>query len=234
MIEVISWISPGHLKCLDQTILPAEIKYLVCKTKEDVFAAIKRLSIRGAPLIGIAGAYGMCVDLFNSNESDFNKIQKQIEATAAYLKSSRPTAVNLFWAIDRMLAKSAKFQGSNISEYKNILLQEAKAIHEEDKIMCDAIGKSGVSLIKNGMRALTHCNAGCLATGGSGTALAVFYQALKEGIDFSVYADETRPLLQGARLTAFELKEAGIKTTLICDNMAGFLMKQGKIDIVIT
>ncbi len=232
--ETLSWISEGRLKCLDQRKLPVSTEYICCNTREMIFEAIQTLAVRGAPAIGIAGAYGLCVDLFRDSSSSLAALKLRVKDTAAYLKSSRPTAVNLSWAIDRMQKASEAYSGGNLLDYKEALLQEAKRIHEEDSKMCSAIGKAGSKLIQDGMNILTHCNAGRLATGGDGTALAVLYQAQREGKKFSVYADETRPLLQGARLTAYELQEAGIPTTLICDNMAGYLMKQGKIHLVIT
>lgn len=232
--ETLSWLPEGILQCLDQRKLPAVTQYIQCSSREMVFDAIKTLAVRGAPAIGIAGAYGLCVDLFHDPRSSLEEIKFRLRDTASYLKSSRPTAVNLSWAIDRMQKVSEAFSGVNPSDYRQRMLEEAKRIHEEDIQMCSAIGRSGSVLIRDGMRVLTHCNAGRLATGGDGTALSVFYEAQRQGKRFSVFADETRPLLQGARLTAFELKESGIPTTLICDNMAGYLMKQGKIDLVIT
>ena len=232
--ETLSWLPEGDLKCLDQRKLPVSTEYICCSTREMVFDAIQTLAVRGAPAIGIAGAYGLCVDLFRNPASSLAVLKSRLNETASYLKSSRPTAVNLSWAIDRMQKFSNDFSGENLLDYKESLLLEAKRIHEEDSKMCTAIGKAGSKLIQDGMNILTHCNAGRLATGGDGTALAVLYQAQREGKRFSVYADETRPLLQGARLTAYELQEAGIPTTLICDNMAGYLMKQGEIHLVIT
>lgn len=232
--ETLSWLPEGILKCLDQRKLPVSTEYICCNTREMVFEAIQTLAVRGAPAIGISGAYGLCVDLFHHSASSLATVKSRLKDTASYLKSSRPTAVNLSWAIDRMQRVSEEYSGEKISDYKQRLLEEAKRIHAEDASMCTAIGKAGSVLIKDGMTILTHCNAGRLATGGDGTALAVLYQAQREGKQFSVYADETRPLLQGARLTAYELKESGIATTLICDNMAGYLMKQGKIHLVIT
>ena len=232
--QTLSWLPEGILKCLDQRKLPVSTEYICCATREMVFEAIQTLAVRGAPAIGIAGAYGLCVDLFHNPASSLPILKLRFNDTAAYLKSSRPTAVNLSWAIDRMKKVSEEYAEGNPLGFRERLLQEARRIHEEDAQMCAAIGKVGSGLVQDGMNILTHCNAGRLATGGDGTALAVLYQALREGKRFSVYADETRPLLQGARLTAYELQEAGIPTTLICDNMAGYLMKQGKIHLVIT
>tara|TARA_Y100000589_G_scaffold328028_1_gene371137 strand:+ start:5319 stop:6425 length:1107 start_codon:yes stop_codon:yes gene_type:complete len=217
------WIgdaATGYLRLLDQTQLPETEVYIDCKDVQTVWDAIKRLSVRGAPAIGISAAYGLVIA---AQKNTF------IES-ADHLASSRPTAVNLFWAIDRMKKVSPCTP--------EVLLAEAIKIHEEDRAMCRAIGEHAVGLIealpadKRGV--LTHCNAGALATGGIGTATAPMYVAHEKGLNFKVYADETRPLLQGARLTTFELQEAGIDVTLICDNMAAQVMREGKIGMVIT
>ncbi len=215
----IEWIGDGgsgYLRFLDQTKLPGDIVYIDCKSVETVWQAIKRLSVRGAPAIGIAAAYG-CV---------IGAQYGRFAGAADYLATSRPTAVNLFWAIERM-----KLLGS---EKPADLLAEAKAIHEEDARMCRAIGEHGVDLIGDGAGVLTHCNAGALATGGIGTATAPMYLAHERGRRFTVFADETRPLLQGARLTAWELQQAGVDVTLICDDMAARVMGEGRVKLVIT
>jgi len=209
----------GHLRLLDQTKLPGETVWLDCTTVQHVWDAIKRLSVRGAPAIGIAAAYG-CVLAFN--EGDF-------EAGADHLATSRPTAVNLFWAIDRM---------KRVPRTPGSLLAEAKRIHEEDRAMCRAIGEHALPLLQAACGlaggVLTHCNAGALATGGIGTATAPMYLAHERGLRWSIYADETRPLLQGARLTAYELSRAGLDVTLICDDMAATVMRQRRVRAVIT
>ncbi len=230
----------GWLEALDQTLLPVELKYAEWRTIETVWEGIKMLRVRGAPAIGIAAAYGVCVGLQTlfrdergaavvPTESSFFE---RLEETTRYLATSRPTAVNLFWALDRMKAKGESMRGSSSVEAIAVaLLDEAKAIHEEDNILCRKMGRYGAALTRDGGSYLTHCNAGGLATGEYGTALAVFYWANEEeGKKIKVYADETRPLLQGARLTAWELKENGIDVTLICDSMAAVVMRQGKID----
>ncbi len=219
----IQWIGDartGHLRLLDQTRLPNEQTYLDCQDVQSVWDGIKRLSVRGAPAIGISAAYG-CV---------LGAQRGQFEQAAAHLATSRPTAVNLFWALERMKRLSTGEPGS--------LLAEARLIHEEDADMCRAIGHHALPLIERlrgpAAGVLTHCNAGALATGGIGTATAPMYLAHEQGVAFKVFADETRPLLQGARLTAFELAAAGIDVTLICDDMAAQVMREGRIGMVIT
>ena len=202
----------GTLFLLDQTLLPNEEKYITPKTKEDYFYAIKTLQVRGAPAIGIFAAYAMA--LLDSDKKDLKE----------YLDSARPTAVNLSWATSRMLDayKSGK-----------CLIDEAIAIHNEDKEMCKKISEYGLSLLKDGDGILTHCNAGALATSQYGTGLGPLLLGKERGYNFRVFTDETRPLLQGARLTSYELERAGIDVTLICDNMASLVMKQGKINAVL-
>jgi len=216
-IEWLGDAATGHLRLIDQTKLPGSLEYLDCRDVDSVWHAIKRLSVRGAPAIGVSAAYG-CV--IGAQHGKFKE-------AAAYLATSRPTAVNLFWAIDRMTKLGAE-------DDTRRLLDEAKAIHAEDAAMCEAIGRNAVKLIVDGGGVLTHCNAGALATAGIGTATAPMYVAHEAGRTFRVYADETRPLLQGARLTAWELQQAGIDVTLICDDMAASVMREGKIDVVIT
>ena len=216
--KTIEWIgeADGHLRLIDQTLLPGELAFLDCRDVAAVWGAIKRLSVRGAPAIGITAAYG-CV--IGAQWGEFEK-------AAEYLATSRPTAVNLFWAINRMRRLGTEDAGA--------LLGEARRIHEEDEAMCAAMGEHGAGLIPAGGGVLTHCNAGALATGGIGTATAPMYTAHGQGKAFKVYADETRPLLQGARLTAWELGAAGVDVTLICDDMAASVMRSGRIDVVIT
>ena len=231
-VESIKW-DRGKIKLIDQTLLPNKFKYIYCDTIEGIWEAIKNLRVRGAPAIGIAGALGVILGVQNSRAKDYPELKKQLEHVISYLASSRPTAVNLFWALDRMRVCCEKHKELSISEIKSKLLNEAQKIIDEDKNVCRNIGKNGAKLIKNGDVILTHCNAGGLATADYGTALGVIFYAAEQGKKIRVYADETRPLLQGARLTTWELMQAGIDVTLICDNMAGSLMKQGKIDCVI-
>ncbi|MCE9526536.1 MAG: S-methyl-5-thioribose-1-phosphate isomerase [Planctomycetales bacterium] len=217
-VETLRWVGDesGHLVLIDQTRLPTELVEMECRTVESVWEAIKQLRVRGAPAIGISAAYGVVIGLQGG--------KKGIEEVAAYLASSRPTAVNLFWALERM--KKAALQKRN-------LLAEARAIHEEDRAMCHAIGRYGAELLAENSGVLTHCNAGGLATAEYGTALSVFFTAQDQGKHVHVFVDETRPLLQGARLTAWELAQRGIKATLICDNMAAQVMREGKVQAVI-
>lgn len=231
----IEWIGEidGRIKLIDQTLLPNELKYVYCDDKESIFHAIKTLMVRGAPAIGIAAAMGTVVGIKNSKSEDFESFFREMKEVTSCLGSSRPTAVNLFWGLKRMEDTAQKNSHKPVSEIKRILLNEAKTILEEDKAICRKIGENGESLLEDGSCVITHCNAGGLATGDYGTALAIMFAAAENGKKISVYADETRPLLQGSRLTAWELKNAGIDVTLICDNMAAHTMKRKKIDCVI-
>lgn len=227
MIDVIKYCNK-KLILLDQTKLPNKIVYNEQKDIKEVWNSIKELKVRGAPLIGVAAAFGLVNSMLGL---DLPKKQflKKLKKNGEYLISSRPTAVNLSWAINRII-KTAE---NSSSDFFNKILLEAKKIHYEDIILCNKIGESGKHLIKDGFGVLTHCNAGALATSGIGTALAPLYLAHSDGVKFKLFADETRPLLQGARLTTWEAKEMGLDVTLICDNMAAYLMSKGKVDIVI-
>jgi methylthioribose-1-phosphate isomerase len=232
--RTVQWVGalPGHVRLLDQTLLPTQVAYRDCHTVEAVWEAIRALRVRGAPAIGVAAAYGVVVGV--QAHDDAATYAQRLREVADYLRTSRPTAVNLFWALERL----EKIAGPTLHqvEPKQIterLLDEARAIEEEDRRMCRAIGRNGADLIQAGQGILTHCNAGGLATAEYGTALAVMYSAAEQGKQFAVYADETRPLLQGARLTAWELQQAGIDVTLICDNMAAQVMREGRIQLVI-
>ncbi|REE82648.1 methylthioribose-1-phosphate isomerase [Paenibacillus taihuensis] len=222
-----------QLDLLDQRLLPEEIVYLPLVNAQDVWEAIRHLKVRGAPAIGIAAAYG--VVLGSRDASDRNAWMAAVKEAAAHLATSRPTAVNLFWALDRMTARAEALAagGSDLAACKEALLQEAITIQSEDEETNRLIGEHALTLFQDGMGVLTHCNAGGLATAKYGTALAPFYLALEQGIKLRVFADETRPVLQGARLTAFELQQAGVDVTLICDNMAGMVMSKGWVDAVI-
>lgn len=236
-VQTLCWIGDrnGFLRLIDQTRLPTELVEIDCRDVETVWEAIKTLRVRGAPAIGIAAAYGVCVGLqtlpCDANEEMF---KRRLNDVVEYLASSRPTAVNLFWALDRIKAKAESLYNLKpVEEIGEALFQEAKIIHEEDRQICRRIGAFGQELFRDGDTILTHCNAGGLATADYGTALAVFFAATEAGKTIHVYADETRPLLQGARLTAWELMRRGIDVTLICDSMAALVMRQGKIDGVV-
>jgi methylthioribose-1-phosphate isomerase len=234
--ETLRWIGgvEGCLRMIDQTRLPVEFLEIDCHDAAAVWEAIKMLRVRGAPAIGIAAAYGVCVGLQTVLDADASAFFRRLQETVEYLASSRPTAVNLFWALKRMEAKADSLGGRPPREIAESLLAEARAIHEEDRRMCRAIGRHGAELLSDGQGVLTHCNAGGLATADYGTALAVIYSAAESGKTLRVFADETRPLLQGARLTAWELQRSGIDVTLICDSMAAQVMREGKVQAVVT
>jgi methylthioribose-1-phosphate isomerase len=218
---------------LDQTLLPHEKKYVECLTYQDVAKAIKDMIVRGAPAIGVSAAYGMVLGAAEYKGDDVEGFLKHIEAVAQMLKNTRPTAVNLFWAIERMLKVAYDNKHRSVDDIKDMLLKEADKMAQEDVETNRRIGYFGQQLLKDGDVVLTHCNAGALATVDYGTALGVIRAAYEAGKKISVYADETRPYLQGARLTAWELMEEGIPVTLITDSMAGYFMKKGVISAVI-
>ena len=226
-------IVPGCIRAVDQTLLPGKLQFLEIRKVEEVWAAIKTLQIRGAPAIGIAAAMGLVLAAQRATVSDTSGILAEIMRASDYLASSRPTAVNLFWALERMKKKAMGAKALPANEFKKILALEAVAIFEEDRKICRLIGEHGLELLKGKKSVLTHCNAGGLATSQYGTALAPIYLAHEKGWPIHVFVDETRPLLQGARLTAWELMQAGIDATLICDNMAALVMKERKVEMVI-
>lgn len=230
-VDTIKWVN-GYARMIDQTLLPKQLKYINCRDVKTMWVCIKRLCVRGAPAIGVAGAFGVLLAARAFKGNDRRSFDKHVLKEAEYLATSRPTAVNLFTMIDRM--KKVLLDNGILSVQAMVkrLNEEALAIYAEDQRVCRTMGDYGAGLIKNGMRALTVCNAGALATVDYGTALGVFYSAKKKGKKFSVVSCETRPLLQGARLTCWELMREGIDTTLICDNMAATMMAQGKIDII--
>jgi methylthioribose-1-phosphate isomerase len=223
----------GRLKFLDQTRLPLEEFF--CETGDVLFVAeaIKRLAIRGAPLIGIAAAYGVALASFSPNYSAEKKIRQYLLSVIDILASTRPTAVNLFWALNRQRIVLDNWQTNSIPDLQKNLLNEAKQIHQEDAEMCERISCFGAELLPDNCSILTHCNAGALATGGRGTAVGIISKAWELGKLKHVYMDETRPLFQGARLTAWEIKQAKIPATLIVDSVAAVLMKLGKISAII-
>ncbi len=233
----------GQLLILDQRLLPGEERFIEISTKEETWDAIKKLKVRGAPAIGIVAAYGLYVTLRDIKTKDYEEFFVKFRETKKYLETSRPTAVNLFWAIDRMEKKLKEHEGrkdndipweEESKQIKEVLLLEAEKIRREDEEACYSMGSYGLELLRPGMGILTHCNAGALATAKYGTCLAPIYLGKEKGYGFKVFADETRPLLQGSRLTAWELKKAGVDVTLICDNMASAVMKNGWIDAVVT
>ena len=237
-METLRWIgdsATGRLALIDQTRLPGECIEIELQTAEQVWEAIKTLRVRGAPAIGIAAAYGTVIGMQSADSSDVDSWFSQLEEVVDYLASSRPTAVNLFWALDRQRQVADRLRKSqSLAKVATALLDEARAIHEEDRQMCRAIGRHGAGLLADVSGVLTHCNAGGLATADYGTALAVIFSAHEDGKKLHVYADETRPLLQGARLTAWELQQRGIEVTVICDSMAAQVMREGRVGAVIT
>lgn len=226
--------SRDALLLVDQTKLPCEIEVLTLRSTSEIYEAIKTLKVRGAPAIGIAAAIAMYLAARKlPNNLSPEEALASLDQTSAYLASSRPTAVNLSWALRRMLACVRQFAHEGIESLKEKMLSECLAIQGEDEMMCKAIGENALTLLKPECGILTHCNAGYLAASRYGTALAPIYLGYERGCRFKIYADETRPLLQGARLTAFELKRSGVDVTLICDNMASYVMKHGLVDAVI-
>ncbi len=232
-VQTISW-RDGRLFIIDQTLLPTEYREIELRTVEQVWEAIRALRVRGAPAIGVCAAFGVVVGLNEAQPTSADSALKAAHTAADRLATSRPTAVNLFWALDRMRAKAASLNGhSDAQSVLRALESEAVEIFEEDRRLCRKIGEAGASLVPKNGGVLTHCNAGGVGTADYGTALAVLFRAHEDGRAFRVYADETRPLLQGARLTAWELQQAGIDVTVICDNMAGQVMREGNVQMVV-
>ncbi|MCI5688624.1 MAG: S-methyl-5-thioribose-1-phosphate isomerase [Emergencia sp.] len=225
----------GKMLILDQTRLPGEEIYIEMRTKEDVYEAIYKLRVRGAPAIGVAAAYGLFVAVRDIPETaDMAMFRETLHSAKEYLAGARPTAVNLAWALNRMYDLYESERPKSVKDAKELLFAEAEAIRREDEAACYAMGEYGLSLLEPGMGILTHCNAGTIATAKYGTCLAPIYLGTERGYEFRVFADETRPLLQGARLTSWELSKSGIDVTLICDNMASSVMKKGWVDAVVT
>jgi len=231
-VEALRW-QDGRLSIIDQTLLPTECRYIELKTVAAVWEAIKTLRVRGAPAIGICAGFGVLVAVEEQQPETAAEGARVVREAVEYLATSRPTAVNLFWALDRMARAAERAGKSSMPGWRKVMEAEAQAIYAEEVAACRAIGGFGAELIRDGDGVLTHCNAGALATGEYGTALAVMYRAQELGRRFRVFADETRPLLQGARLTAWELLQAGIDVTLICDNMAAQVMREGRIQLVV-
>jgi methylthioribose-1-phosphate isomerase len=234
MLPTIEW-DERTVVMIDQRRLPSAEVYQRCRTPQEVARAIRTMVIRGAPAIGVAAAMGIAIGARRSTATGTAKLAAEFHKTCELMAATRPTAVNLFWAIERMKRSfaAAALAGRSVDEIKDQLESEARSIHDEDVAACRAIGRHGAQLVPDPARILTHCNAGALATAGYGTALGVIRAAVEQGKKVAVFADETRPLLQGARLTAWELVRDGIETTLISDNMAGALMRQGQIDLVV-
>lgn len=232
MEQTIYWDN-GKVMILDQVLLPLEVKYIACIDHHMVARCIKEMNIRGAPAIGIATAMGIAVAAQSSKAENIEELEKSLEQVYEELLSTRPTAVNIRWAVERFRAFLKGLGNMPVEELKAELVAESIRVLEEDIEVNRSIGKWGSKFIKDGARVLTHCNAGSLATGGYGTATAPMRMAVEEGKKIHVYADETRPLLQGARLTSWELMRSGIPVTLICDSAAGAIMQKGGIDLVI-
>jgi methylthioribose-1-phosphate isomerase len=232
LFETIRW-EDDAVVLIDQRALPTREDYVHCRDAAAVAAAIREMVVRGAPAIGVTAAMGMALGLKQSRAADARALRAEMESLAALLAATRPTAVNLFWAIDRMKRKFEELLPDGVEATRLGMVKEAAAIHREDVEMCRRMGAHGAKLLEDGARILTHCNAGALATAGYGTALGMMRAAVEAGKRISVFSDETRPFLQGARLTAWELMKDGIPVTLITDNMAGYLMAKGEIDCAI-
>jgi methylthioribose-1-phosphate isomerase len=231
-VKTIEWID-NEIRLIDQTLLPEKLVYLNINNIEVLAEAIRSLRIRGAPAIGIAAAMGVVLAARNFKGEDTNDLVREIDKSIEFLGATRPTAVNLFWALNRMKLVLSFHKDESIDQIRDFLQKEANQILDEDREICRQMGFNGAELLPQSATILTHCNAGGLATSEFGTALGVIYAAVEMGKEIKVYADETRPLLQGARLTAWELKESGIDVTVICDSASGFLMQQGKVDLII-
>ena len=232
MIQTLEWTDSG-VRFIDQTKLPTEETYILCKTHQQVADVIRNMVVRGAPAIGVAAAMGIALGVKNSKASTVGELKAEFEEISDVLGKTRPTAVNLFWAIARMRDRFESLRIRPVPEIKQALIEEARRMHAEDIRANQAIGRHGAGLMPASGGVLTHCNAGALATCGYGTALGVIRAAIEQGKKIHVYADETRPFLQGSRLTAWELMKDGIPTTVISDNMAGAIMKQGKIGAIV-
>ena len=232
MVKTIEWVD-GKVVMLDQSRLPLEVRYIECTDYQKVAEGIKKLWIRGAPAIGIAASMGIALGAQDIGAGNFEEFMKALEPIFNEMLLTRPTAVNIKWAVDRIRSVLIRRREESVDRLKEILIEEAKKILDEDIEVNKAIGRWGSEFIKDGDTILTHCNAGALATGGYGTATAPIFIAVEQGKKIQVIADETRPVLQGARLTAWELMQEGIPVTLITDSTAGALMKMGEIDLVI-
>jgi methylthioribose-1-phosphate isomerase len=232
MIQTLEWTDQG-VRFIDQTKLPTEETYVTCKTHEQVADVIRNMVVRGAPAIGVAAAMGIALGVASSKAETVGDLKRDLDQICDNMGKTRPTAVNLFWAIRRMQEKFERLRVRPLAQIKQELIEESKRMHAEDIAANQAMGRHGATLMPSEGGVLTHCNAGALATAGYGTALGVIRAAVEQGKKIHVYADETRPFLQGSRLTAWELMKDGIPTTVISDNMAGAMMKQGKIGAIV-
>ena len=232
MIKTLEWTAAG-VRFIDQTKLPTEEVYVTCKDYKEVANAIRTMIVRGAPAIGVAAAMGVAIGARRSKATTLTELERQLDVVCNAIAETRPTAVNLFWAIRRMREKFDELRSLPVERIKTELVAEAQRMHVEDIAANEAMGRHGAVLLPNSGGILTHCNAGALATAGYGTALGVIRAAVESGKKLHVFADETRPFLQGSRLTAWELMKDGIPTTVIADNMAGAMMRQGKIGAVV-
>jgi len=232
MIKTLEWTDEG-VRFIDQTKLPTEETYVTCKTYQEVADAIRTMIVRGAPAIGVAAGMGVAIGVEKSAARDIATLKQEFSEICSVIAGTRPTAVNLFWGVRRMQQKFGEVSGQPIPAIKKALVEEAQRMHAEDIAANQAMGKHGAVLLPSSGTILTHCNAGALATAGYGTALGVIRAAVDSGKKLQVFADETRPFLQGSRLTAWELMKDGIPTTVISDNMAGAMMRLGKIDAIV-
>jgi methylthioribose-1-phosphate isomerase len=231
MIKSIEWTGDS-LKIIDQTEIPSRLIYKELKNIQEVFEAIRKLQVRGAPALGVAAVFGLYLGLKDEKHRNQEQVIRRSKELASYLAQARPTAVNLQWALQSVISQVSRSEKS-VEETIQAFLQEALAIQEDDRDRCRRIGEHGASLVKDGMTVLTHCNTGALATAGIGTAFGILYTAHQQGKKIEVYVDETRPLLQGARLTMWELKQAAISAVLISDNMAAYAMRKKNVDMVV-
>ncbi len=232
MVKTLEWTERG-VRFIDQRKLPTEESYVLCATHEEVAEAIRNMTVRGAPAIGVAAAMGIALGVCQSDAGHVSELRRQFEEVCETIGATRPTAVNLFWAIERMRARFEASAEMPVAQIKQALIAEAQRMYLEDIAANEAMGRHGAALMPASGGVLTHCNAGALATCGYGTALGVIRAAVEQGKKIHVFADETRPFLQGSRLTAWELMQDGIPTTVISDNMAGAMMRQGKIGAVV-
>jgi len=232
VVRPIEWLD-GKIRLIDQSRLPEKEIYHLIETPEELAEWIRRLKVRGAPLIGVAAAFGCVLGALSSSATKYEDFEHDMDGVFSLLASTRPTAVNLFWALERMRRVLHTHSQGEVSQIKKFLHEEAVQLQKEDERTCKRIGENGALLMKNGMRVLTHCNAGALATSYWGTALGVLYSAHEQGKKIDVWVTETRPLLQGARLTCWELRQAGLDPILITDNSAGWVIKKEKIDCIL-